>query len=138
MRDHPMKSSWGRVCPTDTAEARRADIASQVGQGPLFPTGSARFRGFTLSCRSPASHLGSWLLPHDAFQEHAAHPVEWATKLNSKGSERTCRRSGLATFLPCACTAHSDFVVDSCPHMVRAAQPLISRWYTTRGRKTGH
>jgi len=32
----------------------------------------------------------------------------------------------------------SDLVVDSCPHMLRAAQPLISRGYTTRGRKTSH
>jgi len=32
----------------------------------------------------------------------------------------------------------SDLVVDSCPHMLRAAQPLISRGYPTRGRKTRH
>src|SRR5215471_17619497 len=32
----------------------------------------------------------------------------------------------------------SDLVVDSCPHMLRAAQPLIPRGYTTRGRKTSH
>src|SRR5262245_53222887 len=61
---------------------------------------------------SQASHLGSLLLPHDAFQEYAAHPAEWSAALNSKGSERTCIRSGLATFLHCACTAHPDFVVD--------------------------
>src|SRR6266481_3753758 len=30
---------------------------------------------------SQASHLGSLLLPHDAFQEHAAHVVEWSTTL---------------------------------------------------------
>ena len=60
---------------------------------------------------SQASHLGSLLLPHDAFQEHAAHLAEWSAKLSSKGSERTCIRSGLTTFLPCAFTAHSDFVV---------------------------
>ncbi len=61
---------------------------------------------------SQASHLGSLLLPHDAFQEHAAHPAEWSAELNSKGSESTCILSGLATFLPCAFTAHSDLVVD--------------------------
>src|SRR5207245_7329201 len=61
---------------------------------------------------SQASHLGSLLLPHDAFQEHAAHLAEWSAKLNSKGSESTCIRSGLTTFLPCAFTAHSDLVVD--------------------------
>jgi hypothetical protein len=61
---------------------------------------------------SQASHLGSWLLPHDAFQEHAAHPAEWSAARSSKDSERTCIRSGLATFLHYACTAHSDYVVD--------------------------
>src|SRR5262244_3816747 len=60
---------------------------------------------------SQASHLGSLLLPHDAFQEYAAHPAEWSAALNSNGSERTCIRSGLATFLHCAFTAHSDYVV---------------------------
>jgi hypothetical protein len=48
------------------------------------------------------------LLPHDAFQEHAAHHAEWSAQLSSKGSERTCIRSGLATFLHCACTAHHE------------------------------
>ena len=60
---------------------------------------------------SQASHLGSLLLPHDAFQGYAAHPAEWSAALNSNGSERTCIRSGLATFLHCAFTAHSDLVV---------------------------
>src|SRR5215467_6580210 len=60
---------------------------------------------------SQASHLGSLLLPHDAFQEYAAHPAEWSAALNSNGSERTCIRSGLATFLHCACTAHPHYVV---------------------------
>src|SRR5262245_38863296 len=60
---------------------------------------------------SQASHLGSLLLPHDAFQEHATHRAEWSAQLSSKGSERTCIRSGLPTFLHCACTAHPDFVV---------------------------
>src|SRR6266571_4496204 len=60
---------------------------------------------------SQASHLGSLLLPHDAFQEHAAHVVEWSTTLSSKGSESTCILSGLTTFLHYAFTAHSDLVV---------------------------
>src|SRR6516164_5687345 len=64
---------------------------------------------------SQASHLGSLLLPHDTFQEHAAHRAEWSAELSSKGSERTCIRSGLATFLHCACTAHSDLVVNQLP-----------------------
>ena len=62
---------------------------------------------------SQALHLGSLLLPHNAFQEHAAHPAEWSAALSSKGSERTCIRSGLATFLHDAFTAHSDLVVKS-------------------------
>jgi hypothetical protein len=61
---------------------------------------------------SQASHLGSLLLPHDAFQEYAAHPAEWSAELNSKGSESTCILSGLATFLHCAFTAHSHLVVN--------------------------
>jgi hypothetical protein len=64
-----------------------------------------------------ALHLGSLLLPHNAFQEHAAHLAEWSAKLSSKGSERTCIRSGLTTFLHYAFTAHSDFVVDGSPHI---------------------
>jgi hypothetical protein len=32
----------------------------------------------------------------------------------------------------------SDLVVDSCHHMLSAAQPLISRGYPTHGRKTSH
>jgi hypothetical protein len=60
---------------------------------------------------SQASHLGSLLPPHDAFQEHTAHVVEWSTTLSSKGSESTCILSGIATFLHYAFTAHSDLVV---------------------------
>src|SRR5215475_1429258 len=70
---------------------------------------------------SQASHLGSLLLPHDAFQAYAAHPAEWSAALNSKGSERTCIRSGLATFLHCAFTAHPDCVVRSIPHSAKAS-----------------
>src|SRR5713226_261788 len=73
---------------------------------------------------SQASHLGSLLLPHDAFQEHAAHPAEWSAELNSKGSESTCILSGLATFLPCAFTAHSDFVVDQWASDGESSSPL--------------
>ena len=60
---------------------------------------------------SQALHLGSLLLPHNAFQEHAAHLAEWSAKLSSKGSERTCIRSGLTTFLHYAFTAHPNLVV---------------------------
>src|SRR5262245_33464117 len=60
---------------------------------------------------SQALHLGSLLLPHNAFQEHAAHSAEWSAQLSSKGSERTCIRSGLTTFLHYTFTAHPDCVV---------------------------
>jgi hypothetical protein len=73
---------------------------------------------------SQASHLGSLLLPHDTFQEHAAHRAEWSAQLSSKGSERTCIRSGLATFLHCACTAHSDLVVDPWALEGESSSPL--------------
>src|SRR6266851_5023355 len=91
-----------------------------------------------MSFLSQASHLGSLLLPHDAFQEHAAHVVEWSTTLSSKGSESTCILSGIATFLHYAFTAHPDLVVDRWPHRVRVAQALIFRRYTIRGRKISH
>jgi hypothetical protein len=73
---------------------------------------------------SQASHLGSLLLPHDAFQEYAAHPAEWSAELNSKGSESTCILSGLATFLHCAFTAHSDLVVDHWTSDGESSSPL--------------
>jgi len=73
---------------------------------------------------SQASHLGSLLLPHDAFQEHAAHLVEWSAKLSSKGSERTCIRSGLTTFLPCTFTAHPNYVVDEGVSYVKGCSAL--------------
>src|SRR4030095_5415612 len=91
-----------------------------------------------MACLSQASHLGSLLLPHDAFQEHAAHLAEWSAKLSSKGSERTCIRSALPTFLHCTFTAHSNLVVDRRAHGVRVERPLISRCNTKRGRKTRH
>jgi len=73
---------------------------------------------------SQAAHLGSLLLPHDAFQEHAAHVVEWSTTLSSKGSESTCILSGLTTFLHYAFTAHSDLVVDHWTSAVESSSPL--------------
>src|SRR6266849_5805382 len=76
---------------------------------------------------SQASPLGSLLLPHDAFQEYAAHPAEWSAALNSKGSERTCIRSGLATFLHCAFTAHPNLVVECVSHHRKPPEVRICR-----------
>ena len=73
---------------------------------------------------SQASHLGSLLLPHDAFQEHAAHRAESSAQLISKGSERTCIHSGLSTFLHYAFTAHLDYVVDRWASEVEGSSSL--------------
>src|SRR5262249_14611387 len=45
--------------------------------------------------------------------------------LNSNGSERTCIRSGLATFLHCACTAHPDLVVARCNYVEPQLNPSV-------------
>src|SRR6266446_5795055 len=39
---------------------------------------------------SQALLLGYLPSPHSAFQEHAAHPIEWSMALSSKGSSGTC------------------------------------------------
>ena len=82
---------------------------------------------------SQALHLGSLLLPHNAFQEHAAHPAEWSAELNSKGSERTCIRSGLATFLHYAFTAHPDLVVAQEALDVESSSRLDFLWLPPLG-----
>src|SRR4029434_7155886 len=76
---------------------------------------------------SQASHLGSLLLPHDAFQEHAAHLAEWPAKLSSQGSERTCIRSSLATFLHCAFSAHLIYVEAPIPAQRKPPEVRICR-----------
>jgi hypothetical protein len=80
---------------------------------------------------SQASHLGSLLLPHDAFQEHAAHPAEWSAALSSKGSEHTCILSGLATFLYYAFTAHPKYVVED---TTAQQKPPEAKIWTLRNR----
>ena len=52
------------------------------------------------------------LLPHSAFQEHAAHPLEWSRELSSKGSLDTCISKGHSTFSYAAFTAHVGERVD--------------------------
>src|SRR5262252_3188664 len=74
---------------------------------------------------SQAPRLGYLPSPHVAFQEHAAHMARWPTMLNSKGSWNTCILQGLATFLPCAFTAHRQPAIE-CPvahAFERAQQP---------------
>ena len=59
-----------------------------------------------LASLSQALLLGYLLSPHSAFQEHAAHVVEWSITLNSNGSWGTCIPQGVTTFLLHAFTAH--------------------------------
>jgi hypothetical protein len=59
-----------------------------------------------LASLSQALLLGYLLSPHRAFQEHAAHVVEWPITLNSKGSWGTCIPQGVTTCLLRAFTAH--------------------------------
>jgi hypothetical protein len=61
---------------------------------------------------SQALPLGGLLLPHSAFQEHAAHPLEWSRELSSKGSLDTCISKGHSTFSYAAFTAHMGERVD--------------------------
>jgi hypothetical protein len=67
-------------------------------------------------------------------------PEGWGLHPHEDGVTRLCSLAAClevrTSFQP---TGHrSDLVVDSSPHMLRAAQPLISHWYTTRSRKTNH
>src|SRR2546426_4616910 len=64
---------------------------------------------------SHAPRLGDLSSPHGTFQEHAAHLAKWPAMLSSKGSQGTCIPRGLATFLPCACTAHIDHPIGRVP-----------------------
>src|SRR5215813_14157818 len=64
---------------------------------------------------SQAPRLGDLPSPHGTFQEHAAHIAKWPAMLSSKGSRGTCIPRGLATFLPCAFTAHIDHPVSRVP-----------------------
>ena len=61
---------------------------------------------------SQALPLGGLLLPHSAFQEHAAHPLEWSRELSSKGSLDTCISKGHSTFSYAAFTAHMGEGID--------------------------
>ena len=67
---------------------------------------------------------------HGAFQEHAAHTIEWSIMLSSKGSSGTCIPEGVSTFFHAAFTAHRDAGADAGGSQVqrqRSAHPLISQ-----------
>jgi hypothetical protein len=78
-------------------------------------------------CHSSAQPplLGGLPPPHEAFQEHAAHLVEWSMTLSSKGSLGTCIPKGVSTFFHTAFTAHSgsDAGADAGGSQVRVVRP---------------
>src|SRR6266849_6348176 len=51
-----------------------------------------------MSFLSHAPPLGGLSPPHGAFQESAAHTLEWSKVLSSKGSMGTCIPKGVTTF----------------------------------------
>ena len=68
-----------------------------------------------MSFLSQALPLGYLPSPHSAFQEHAAHLLEWSRRLSSKGSKGTCIPWGVSTFLYAAFTAHTTVPVADNP-----------------------
>ena len=85
---------WTEV-PTHSAricfQARLADLLDKVGQGQRSTEGLYHASGdapYRSSAKPPP--LGSLSLPHGAFQEHAAHTIEWSMMLSSKGASGTC------------------------------------------------
>src|SRR5713101_8849637 len=52
-----------------------------------------------MSFLSHAPPLGGLSPPHGAFQEYAAHTLEWSKVLSSKGSMGTCIPKGVTTFV---------------------------------------
>ena len=76
-----------RVC----FQARLADRLDKGGQGQRSTVGLYHASGDS-PCRSSAKQppLEGLSPSHGAFEEHAAHAVEWSTTLSSKGSSSTC------------------------------------------------
>src|SRR2546422_5560922 len=87
-----------------------------------------------MSSLSHAPRLRDLPSPHGTFQEHAAHLAKWPAMLSSKGSQGTCIPRGLATFLPCACTAHIDHPIGRVPDAPHPHLPSTMRtdqWIST-------
>src|SRR5712691_1426270 len=78
-----------------------------------------------MSFLSQAPPLGGLSPPHGAFQEHAAHTLEWSRVLSSKGSLGTCIPRGLLTFLHAAFTAHCSGAL-ACPRCWLGCQATAS------------
>ena len=92
---HLCHRCWSAWVPTHSARfcflARLADLIDKVGQGQRSTEGLYHASGdspYRSSAKPPP--LGSLSLPHGAFQEHAAHTIEWSMMLSSKGSSDTC------------------------------------------------
>jgi hypothetical protein len=72
--------------------ARLADSRDTVCQGQRATAGLSHASGdapYRLSAQPPP--LAGLAPAHGAFQEHAAHLIEWSMMLRSKGSSGTCR-----------------------------------------------
>src|SRR5687767_12173135 len=71
--------------------ARLADLVDKGGQGQRSTEGFYHASG-DAPCRSSAKPPPLAGLPpaHGAFQEHAAHTIEWSMALSSKGSLGAC------------------------------------------------
>jgi hypothetical protein len=89
---HRLRWTW---VPTRSARvcflARLADSIDKVCQGQRSTEGLYHASGdspYRSSAKPPP--LGSLSLPHGAFQEHAAHTIEWSMMLSSNGSLGAC------------------------------------------------
>ena len=86
---------------------------------------------------SQALHLGSLLLPHNAFQEHAAQPTEWSQRLTPRAQSVLAYAQVLR---------HSSMTLSRRTRikwqptglqMPRAPHPLMSCYDRTCGRRFG-
>ena len=108
-------------------QALLADISSKVCQGPDSPKGYSRFLRITIFSLNQARRLGSLLLPHRAFQGHAAHMARWPVMLSPNGSSDTCMSEMLAHIPPCRFTAHTAHWVPAYPKVFRHSYMPLSR-----------
>jgi hypothetical protein len=82
-----VRTRSARIC----FPARLADLVDKVGQGQRSTEGLSHASG-DAPCRSSAKPPPLAGLPptHGAFQEHAAHTIEWSMMLSSNDSLGTC------------------------------------------------
>ena len=95
------------LAPLQQFRAGLADISDKVCQGRRSRRAMHASRDSPCHSSAKPPPLEGLSPSHGAFQEHAAHLVEWSTTLSSKGSAGTCIPEGVATFFHAAFTAHS-------------------------------